>query len=51
MSLWYDFPPSPGLSRVLEKLAVDYDDRTLIDYALKERINKSMKKWNSNSGK
>ena len=33
-----------GLSRVIEKLADDYDDTTVIDYALKEKIKKSMKK-------
>ncbi|NLO22391.1 MAG: stage II sporulation protein E [Syntrophomonadaceae bacterium] len=33
-----------GISRVIENLADDYDDKTHIDYDLKDKIKKSMKK-------
>ncbi len=33
-----------GISRVLENLANDYEDKTVVDYALKDKIKKNMKK-------
>ncbi len=35
-----------GISRVIENLADDYDNKTVIDYALKEKIKKDLKKMN-----
>ncbi len=35
-----------GISRVIENLADDYDDNTVIDYTLKEKIKKDLKKMN-----
>jgi len=35
-----------GISRVIENLADDYDDNTVVDYTLKEKINRALKKMN-----
>lgn len=35
-----------GISRVIENLADDYEDKTVIDYSLKEKIKKDLKKMN-----
>jgi len=37
-----------GISRIMENLADDFDDKTIVDYSLKEKLKKNLKKTNIN---